>query len=371
MASKEEEEKSPPDATQHKNNVVQNVWRASVHPKIKESVQDEPVRMRLQALTWTLMVIFLLVAIIYVAVEDRCTTTSGLVDAENVNNDGYKCEFIVTPQEFEGQTYYETALWWGFAVTSAWGTFGGSNWNDYCMGLMGNISEVVRGEDWDAASTSDILPWKFAFETTSGGTDVCNYESTLVYGANVLPNAPGGLLRCTSPDGFTDCVDSDGRAINGSDMRAVWSESDSFNVHDKFCPDFLVWDPSYVKHSPLDEDQTNDELCSIWGQDIGIVSRSVQTCSKELCLTWWNILADAIALALAVQSVIILATICSFKFHESRKVNKEQKKKRGEEKDGDEEEKQNDRDEDTDLKTLARETASEVLEFGKGFTRFG
>lgn len=369
MVDSNDEEKSPPDATQH-NNVVENVWRASVDPKIKEAVQDEPVRMRLQALTWTLMVIFLLVAIIYVAVEDRCTTTTGLVEAGNVNTDGYKCEYIVAPQEFDGQTYYETALWWGFAVTSAWGTFGGSNWDEYCLGLMGNISNVVRGEDWDAASTSDRFPWEYSFENTAGGTDLCNFESRLVYGANVLPNAPGGLLRCTGPDGFIDCVDSEGVAINGSDMRAVWSKSDSFGLQDAFCPDFLVWDPSYVRHSPLDQNQTNDELCSIWGQDVGIVSRSVQTCSKELCLTWWNILADAIALSVAVQSVILVGTVCLFKVNESRKAKNEQNKRDGEEKDGDEE-KQSGEDEDTDLRTLARETVSEVLEFGRGFTRYG
>ena len=51
----------------------------------------------------------------------------------------------------------------------------------------------------------------------------------------------------------------------------------------------------------------------MWGQDVGIVSKVVQNCIKKLCKGWWEIAADAIAIALGVEVVWIFGALGVYK----------------------------------------------------------
>ena len=50
-------------------------------------------------------------------------------------------------------------------------------------------------------------------------------------------------------------------------------------------------------------------MYSTWGQDVGIVSKAVRNCTKELCTDWWEIAADAIAIALGVEVLWIFGAL--------------------------------------------------------------
>lgn len=47
----------------------------------------------------------------------------------------------------------------------------------------------------------------------------------------------------------------------------------------------------------------------MWGQDVGIVSKVVQTCTKEICRSLWEIIANAVAIALGAELVWVFLTL--------------------------------------------------------------
>ncbi|CAB1098100.1 unnamed protein product [Ectocarpus sp. CCAP 1310/34] len=196
------------------NKLVQNVWRANINPKLKQSVPEEPVRMGLQAIAWVLMLVFFLVVFIYSYLHQRCTTFKSLLSAEDAisNNDGYTCQAVEVPQVFNGQPYYDNAYWWGFGVVSAWGTFRGSNWTAYCGDLMTEVRGVVNFDD-----QIDSTTWTYSFTNTTDGNSECDYTTGYYPGLNSLPNAPGGVLGCSYPNPFSAC-EMDDEEVDGADI---------------------------------------------------------------------------------------------------------------------------------------------------------
>lgn len=53
----------------------------------------------------------------------------------------------------------------------------------------------------------------------------------------------------------------------------------------------------------------------MWGQDVGIVSKIVQTCTKEICRSVWEIIANAIAIALGAEVVWIFIALALYNVH--------------------------------------------------------
>ncbi|CAM9271472.1 unnamed protein product [Ectocarpus sp. 12 AP-2014] len=327
------------------NKLVQNVWRANVNPKLTESVPEEPVRMGLQAIAWVLMLVFLLVVFIYSYLHQRCETFTSLLSAQDAidDNHGYTCEPIEVPQVFDGQPYYDTAYWWGFGVLSAWGTFRGSDWTEYCGGLMAQMKEVTN-----FVVDSDVPDWTYEFKNTTGGIDECNYTTDYYTDLDTLPNAPGGLLGCSYPEAFGNCTadgNEGGESIDGSEIYGAISITSNSDANGPFCADFIVWNPFTVMFSPLDNENVDDfipDLCTVWGQDVGIVSKAVQSCEKEVCKKWYWILSDAIALAFAIEVAVVVIIILFFKVRENYEEKQRQEQSSrdgsgGEEKGGDEE----------------------------------
>jgi len=81
----------------------------------------------------------------------------------------------------------------------------------------------------------------------------------------------------------------------------------------------VSWPPVFVLRSALIND--NDSIvtfCKIWGQDVGIVSKSVQTCYRNICTKWWSIIGSSIALAAGIEFVIVLLIIVLYKLRKHK-----------------------------------------------------
>ena len=316
---------------------------------------------------------------IYTYVHKRCEPLKSLLSAQDAefNNNGYTCQAVEVPQVFEGQPYYDTAYWRGFGVMSAWGTYSASNWTEYCGGLMEKMTEVATFEESVITSTTPIdIEWEYTFENTAGGTEECKYTTRYFSNLNTLPNAPGGPLRCSLDGILGPCQVSPGVEVeDGSEIVGAVSFSEGVDQDSPFCPDTILWDRFSVQRSPLDtgivEGAENyiPNLCRVWGQDVGIVSKAVQSCSKELCVKWYRILADASALALTIEVALVLLIVLSFKVNEyfAEKKRHEQSSGDGggdgEEKDGDEEKGQEDG--EREIKSLVMDAGKAVYAAGK------
>lgn len=329
------------------NPVANKIWVANINPKIRENVTDERVRNLVQGMAWTAMAIILFFAIIYFGVMKRCEKVKSLLDVGTVvtEPDGYTCTTITVPQVFNGQPYYDTAYFWGFAVTNAWGTFRGANWPEYCSSLLSAVVESV-----ESTTNTTEWEWEFSFKSVDDTTETCVYRAFIATGVNGLPNAPGGpILGCSHPKLYTvPCVDELGEPTDGGDIEAMVSTSRSIYIDDSFCPDIIVWDNSYAYRSPLDEGETSEDLCEIWGQDVGIESKAVQSCEKDICQKWWNIVGSALALAAGMEVAVILLILVYYKFMEARR------------------ERHTGKEEEEDRNIMVVETAGEIIGAMKG-----
>ena len=158
---------------------------------------------------------------------------------------------------------------------------------------------------------------RFTFDNTEGALETCSYNSFISSGFDSLPNAPGGLFGCSN--GNIPCIDVDGNVVNGSDINVLISSSTSFIEDDAFCPDMISWYPEFVGRSALTND--NDSIvtfCKIWGQDVGIVNKSVQTCYVNICTKWWSIIGNSIALAFGIEFIIVLLIIIFYKLRKHK-----------------------------------------------------
>lgn len=62
----------------------------------------------------------------------------------------------------------------------------------------------------------------------------------------------------------------------------------------------------------------------MWGQDVGIVTNAVKSCTKNICLKWWAIVADAISIALGVEAVWIIVALAVYKVCPMRQLQQSQ-----------------------------------------------
>eukprot|EP00752_Nemacystus_decipiens_P006263 g5647.t1 len=307
---------------------ARSVWDGNIHPKIRKTVKTPKERSRVQIIAYLLIVAFFLVAMVYVYMTERCKTVNALLATFSAMElDNYNCDDILVPQEFSGQTYYEAAYYYGFAVHAAWGTFRGANWTSYCVGLLDLATDAVINREEDPL-VNGVLE-RYTYEGIDGNLISCNRTVFWKTGLQSLPNAPGGVFGCSYRSPEVEGGNSISCALGNvlldpeeySQIGAwIFEGGDVGNISGDFCPDIMLWDNDVVRGSPLDKlEYENDardateKICSMWGQDVGIVSKAVQNCTGEICTDWWQIAADAIAIALGVEVVWIFVALIMYK----------------------------------------------------------
>ncbi|CAM9657847.1 unnamed protein product [Discosporangium mesarthrocarpum] len=285
------------------------VWYMTMNPKIKRL--PGVAQNRAQAVLLLLSLICFALNIAYYSNNhQRCTMVDAMFDPLTAKERGFSCDNqgLQVQQHFSGHTFGKLAYWYGLGILGGWGTYDAVNWTAFCGNLVGNMTAHAAAAR--AAGARTIEPFTVQYDRMGGGSNQCEYTNGGEQFDNVFfvfELAPGGYNGCSSSYmNSNTCYDESGVEVARENITAWKLYSGSWEG-DNYCPDIILWDGAYAAKSPFSEGA--EEVCSLLGQDLGIVDKVLSHCFKTVCAHWCTVLSSALAVTAALDFVFLVVII--------------------------------------------------------------